>query len=67
MIFGHSLGDTDSHLIDDAMKKWKPSRIAISIREDQSVKIIARKAELQKKLPDANLEFFKAERHPLGR
>ncbi len=49
-----------------AMKQWGKRNIAISIRQNAPNIIIERKADLLKKLPYANLSFFKAETHPLG-
>jgi len=65
IVFGHSLGDSDMHLL-DAMRNWHNNRIAISIKRGTSKEIIARKVALKKALPDAILMFFDAETHPLG-
>jgi len=68
VIFGHSLRESDAHLI-KAIQKWKNCTIAISMRQKRSEPntIIENKARLKKMLPDANLEFFNARTHPLGK
>jgi Domain of unknown function (DUF4917) len=73
VIFGHSLGDSDTHLV-DAIKKKIPSKVAISIRGCNSDNdIIRRKVEISHKLlndlqkqPRPELIFFDAATHPLG-
>jgi hypothetical protein len=65
VVFGHSLGNTDSHLI-HAMMKWGSRDIAISLRVNDAADIDVRKAALKKRLRHAKLEFFDAETHPLG-
>lgn len=67
VVFEHSLGDSDQDIL-DAIKRAKPSRIAISISSHKSPKdIIHIKAKLHKKLNQpSKLDFFKAETHPLG-
>jgi hypothetical protein len=73
VIFGHSLGSSDTHLV-DAIKKKMPSKVAISIRGCNSPEdIIKRKVEIRHKLSH-NLQsqrrpdmiFFDAATHPLG-
>jgi hypothetical protein len=65
VIFGHSLGDSDSHLI-EAIKKNMPSKIAISIRGSNSPSsILKRKAHIRGEL-GPNVFFFDAATHPLG-
>lgn len=66
VVFGHSLGDTDSHLI-HAMKKWGSRDVAISLRLNDPADIEVRKATLKNQLRHAKLEFFDAETHPLGK
>ncbi len=65
VVFGHSLGESDAHLV-AAMQKWGNARIAISVRRGSSKDIITRKAKLRSDLPEAILMFFDAETHPLG-
>lgn len=65
VVFGHRLDETDAHLV-EAMKKWGPREIAVSMRRGSPHDILRRKATLQKKLPQARLHFFNAETHPLG-
>lgn len=65
VIFGHSLGDSDSHLV-DAIRLAGPSRIALSIRKGASAKVIEAKAAMKKHFPNIDLDFFDASTHPLG-
>ena len=64
--FGHCLNDTDSHLV-RAMQEWRSVDVAISLRQDDSAKIIERKAKLLTSPPKAKLVFFDAATHPLGK
>ena len=66
VIFGHSLGVSDYHLI-QAIQQWGNRNIAISLRQGRSRKVIARKAKLQELLPRAQILFFDAATHPLGK
>jgi hypothetical protein len=66
VVFGHSLSETDSHLV-DAMKKWGSVDVAISLRLDDPLKIVERKAKLRNLLPNVRMVFFDAETHPLGK
>lgn len=73
VIFGHSLGETDEHLV-KAIRESDAKKIAISIRSNNSLDTIRKKkADLYEKLcnnkppskrPD--LLFFDAQTHPLG-
>lgn len=67
VIFGHSLSESDQHLI-DAMKRWRNRIIAFSMRRQtaDANNIIERKARIQRQLPEAQIFFFDAETHPLG-
>ena len=73
VVFGHSLSETDQHLI-DAIRKSGSKRIAISIRKSNSSdEIRKRKANLYYSLCNGwserqrpNLYFFNAQTHPLG-
>jgi len=65
VIFGHSLGDSDKHIV-DAINNWGPARIAISMRSDTESNIRRRKAQIISQLPDAKLYFFDSTTHPLG-
>jgi hypothetical protein len=71
VIFGHSLSQSDSHLI-DAIRKSGCSCIAISLRSsNSSEEIIQRKANLYYALCNGRLQrpelfFFDAQTHPLG-
>ncbi|MGB3493929.1 MAG: DUF4917 family protein [Elainellaceae cyanobacterium] len=66
IVFGHSLGDSDKHLI-EAIRRSKSSIIAVSIRRGTSDDdVVARRYDLAKKLPKKTLLFFDAQTHPLG-
>lgn len=73
VIFGHSLGDTDQHLL-NAIRKHKPDKIAVSIRATNSPEsIVKKKVDLQASLwrgksqsERPELIFFDAATHPLG-
>lgn len=68
VVFDHSLGESEQHIL-DAIKRAKPSRIAISISSNKPPEeIIHIKTELRKKLDNTTikLDFFEAESHPLG-
>jgi Domain of unknown function (DUF4917) len=66
VIFGHALGESDKHLI-RAIQKWGDCTIAISMRQGERRTIIANKATLIRQLPQAQITFFNAETHPLGK
>lgn len=64
VVFGHSLGESDSHIVD--ILRSRPGRqIAVSIRPGGN--IIERKAGIIEALPSAELVFFEASTHPIGR
>jgi hypothetical protein len=66
VVFGHSLGDSDEHLV-DVIKQWGNRPIAISVVNDPNPKAItAFKGFLNKRIPRAQLIFFDAKTHPLG-
>ncbi len=67
VIFGHSLGESDQHLI-DIMKSWSKRTIAFSMRRNTTNpnNIIERKARIRSQLTKANILFFDAQTHPLG-
>lgn len=73
VIFGHSLGETDGHLV-KAIRSSNADKIAISVRSNHSPDTIRqKKADLYKRLCDGKnayerpeLFFFDAETHPLG-
>jgi hypothetical protein len=48
------------------MRRWRYARIGVSIYPTASHEIIAYKANLQKRLPEAELLFFDSTTHPLG-
>jgi hypothetical protein len=66
VVFGHSLGPEDQHLI-DALKRGSDDRpIALSLLPAQTELVEERKLELKRTLPRARLAFFDATTHPLG-
>ena len=65
VVFGHSLSESDRHIV-RAMKEWGHRRIAVGIRSRDAAEIVARKVDLRKLLPQAELMFFDSSTHPLG-
>lgn len=65
VVFGSALQDNDQHLV-NAMRSWRGERIAISVYPTGPHEIVALKANLHKKLPNAELLFFDSTTHPLG-
>lgn len=63
VVFGHSLGETDRHIV-DAIGAHADRPIAVSIRAEGNIR--QKKAALVKALPNAELSFFDAATHPLG-
>lgn len=63
VVVGHSLGDSDSHLV-EALKK-NPRSLAISIRADSEEEVIRNKVYYYAKFPESTLYFFSATTHPL--
>lgn len=66
VIFGHSLGDSDAHLL-TAMRKWRRRPIAISVYPSTPEETVATKARIMRELPEADILFFDATTHPLGK
>jgi len=65
VIFGHSLGAGDGHLI-SAIRQQSSKRIAISIVPGDERQIVEMKAHYTHYLPEFELLFFDASSHPLG-
>lgn len=66
VIFGHSLGDEDYHIV-QALRQGDDQRpLAISIRAADESRIVERKLGFMQKLPHANIRFFDSATHPLG-
>lgn len=61
VVFGHSLGESDQHLI-NAMKAANINKIAISMMQPDEVLM----AKLRRDFPFSELFFFNAQSHPLG-
>lgn len=63
VVFGHSLGDSDRHIV-DAVGAHKGRSIAVSVRAEGNIR--QKKAAIIEALPDAKIHFFDAATHPLG-
>ena len=63
VVFGHSLNDSDKHII-DAVGSHQGRSIAVSVRAVGNIR--QKKAAIIKALPGANIHFFDAATHPLG-
>ena len=62
VILGHSLGDSDKHII-DAINAHKDRHVAISIRKNGNIR--KKKARFVNALPNVQPYFFDAATHPL--
>ncbi|MBK8246519.1 MAG: DUF4917 family protein [Gemmatimonadetes bacterium] len=65
VVFGHSLGDVDRHIVDLLAKK-RDRLIAISVYPSEKENIVKTKAFCRQRLPNADLHFFDSTSHPLG-
>jgi len=65
VIFGHSLGDSDKHIL-QAVGPHTERAVAISIQPGRAAKIKQKKARIVSLLPAADLYFFDSTTHPLG-
>jgi len=63
VIFGHSLGESDSHLV-DAINAHPGREVAVAMRANADIR--RTKAEIIATLPNADIYFFDAATHPLG-
>ncbi len=63
VVFGHSLGDSDSHLV-DVINANRGRDVAVAIRPDGDIR--QKKASIIKSLPKAEIHFFDAATYPLG-
>lgn len=63
VVFGHSLGNSDQHIV-DAIGAHKGRSIAVSVRAGGNIR--QKKAAIIATLPDATIRFFDASSHPLG-
>ena len=63
VIFGHSLGESDKHLV-DAVGIHKGRSVAVSLRAEGNIR--QKKAALIEALPEVVLHFYDAATHPLG-
>lgn len=62
VVFGHSLGDSDSHIA-EAIADWDPTRIAVSVRGGDHT---ATQARLQALFPKHEVVLYRAASHPLA-
>lgn len=65
LVFGHSLGDQDQHLI-DAIKANPERPVAISMVAKNKWDVDEQQARIRKKLKMKNVLFYDAASHPLG-
>jgi hypothetical protein len=66
VVFGHSLGEMDEHLV-SAIRGWGLATIAVSVWPGMGPEaIIELKVSLRRRLPDARLLYFDSTTHPLG-
>jgi len=65
VVFGHSLSPQDAHLI-EALNRRPERPMAISIRVEDGVDVLARQAHVRHVLKARSLYFFDAATHPLG-
>lgn len=65
VLFGHSLGPSDQHLV-DALNRIPNRKIAVGVLRTTHAQIVRSKAHFHHHLPDAELSFFDAATHPLG-
>jgi hypothetical protein len=66
-VFGHALSHQDRHLTEAIQATHEGRPIAISIHETDPDAVVRRKLTLMKMFPKADLRFFAAGSHPLGR
>lgn len=64
-IFGHSLGESDRHIV-DAIRLARVPVLAVSVLPGPADEIVRSKARLIAHFPDAQLRFFDSSTHPLG-
>lgn len=66
VVFGHSLGTQDKHIV-AAISKWQhPLNLAYSIYPGNDSEIIRKKLRIVSLFPNASINFFDARTHPLG-
>lgn len=65
LIFGHSLGDSDSHLV-HAIKRSAADRIGFAVYPSSEDDIIATKGHVVALFPNKPLVFIDSTSHPLG-
>lgn len=65
VIFGHSLDESDAHIV-NAIKKANPCQVAVSMRREEPDCLEKKKASINGKLLPIKPLFFDAATHPLG-
>jgi hypothetical protein len=65
VVFGHSLGEQDRHLI-DAVNANPERPVAISMRKKPQRQLREQQSDIYGKLRTEDVHFFDAESHPLG-
>jgi hypothetical protein len=65
VVFGHSLGEQDRHLI-DAVNANPERPVAISMRKKSQRQLREQQSDIYGKLRTKEVHFFDAETHPLG-
>jgi hypothetical protein len=65
LVFGHSLGEQDRHLL-DAINAFPDRPVAVSMRPGPKARIRERQADVVRKLHAEDIHFLDATTHPLG-
>jgi hypothetical protein len=65
VIFGHALGDPDRHLR-EAISNTSERKLAISIHSGKPDHVVKRKSDYCGYFPNADIQFFDSQTHPLG-
>lgn len=65
VVFGNGLGAQDAHLA-AAIGAHSDRRVAVALRPDEPLKVVAKKTALLMALPAVEIRFFDATTHPLG-
>lgn len=64
-VFGHSLGESDSHIV-DAIRTARIREVSVSVRPAPRADVIRTKASFYRCLPEVKLRFYDSTTHPLG-
>ncbi|KGF68107.1 hypothetical protein LL06_18455 [Hoeflea sp. BAL378] len=63
VVFGHSLGGSDSHIV-DVLNSHRGRKVAVAVRAEDDVR--QKKGAIVASIPNAEIYFFDAATHPLG-